>query len=460
MKRFLLFTILCVSFITLEAQTITWTGAGDGTNWSDSNNWDLLQVPNTSNDVIVPGGSTITINTQAYSRSILVRGASTLTIEESLTFSSPSSFSENTIVNWSSGSLGGEGALTNYGTINIYETISPFNGPGLVGVLNQPSTIKLINEGIINLINGSFQFQFNAVLNNQASGIIDLGEVEFGLIKGITGSGIFNNYGIIRKTQGTGVTENSVEVNNYGVIEAMSGVIKFIANFNNTHDGIIKGTAAIDLSEISSYGNTGTFAPGASSGTLTLIGDFTSALGSNLKIELNGLTQGSEYDLLAIQGDAAFATYVDVTLGFKGEINDEFIIVTTTGTITHCSLTPETTAEFDKKQYHFNVGCRNNNEVVLTITDITLGIDSNELIEKNIILFPNPVSNDFTLRNNSRQNLQSVEILDLNGRVIEEISLGGLEKDKLISMQKYSAGLYLIKINSEDKRLVKKIVKI
>ncbi len=91
MKRFLLYTILCVSFLTLEAQTITWTGAGDGTNWEDANNWDLLTVPSISNDVIVlegdvlTGGNTISINEHAYAKSLTINSHNTLNIYHNIT---------------------------------------------------------------------------------------------------------------------------------------------------------------------------------------------------------------------------------------------------------------------------------------------------------------------------------------------------------------------------------------
>ena len=88
MKRILLITILCVSFLTLEAQSITWTGAGDSANWSDFNNWDLSILPTDSHNVIIPDGSTVTIDEEAYGNSIEVQGASTLTINSTLTLNS------------------------------------------------------------------------------------------------------------------------------------------------------------------------------------------------------------------------------------------------------------------------------------------------------------------------------------------------------------------------------------
>src|SRR5210317_587716 len=100
MKRILLFTILCASSLALESQTITWTGAGDCTNWSDSNNWDLFCLPNESHDVIMPNESTVIIDVVASCNSIEVQGESTLTINSGLSINGSSLFSENATVNW------------------------------------------------------------------------------------------------------------------------------------------------------------------------------------------------------------------------------------------------------------------------------------------------------------------------------------------------------------------------
>ncbi len=437
--------VLTITNIT-DGQTLTWIGGGDGINWSDANNWNPFTVPTLADDVIIPDGSTLTINVPASAKSIDVQGFSTLSINERLTFTGDSSFSENSIINWSSGDLAGGGTLTNKGIINIID-----------GGFSLRSNI-LNNEGTVNLVSSGILIEFNAVFNNQATGILNMQDSV--LSSGMTTLGNINNYGTIKiiNNISSGI---ETDTTNFGTIEVLSGILRlYHLNLNNTHDGTIKGTATIDLSDISNFTNTGTFEPGTSVGTLTVLGDFTSALGSNLKIELNGLTQGSEYDLLAIQGDASFFSYVEIIMGFECNINDEFIIVNTTGTITHCNITSTTTAEFDGDIYDFTVACRNNNEVVLTIANITLGIDSNEFSDSSILLFPNPIHNDFTLRNNSDQNLKSATIMDLNGRIVKEIELIGMEKDKIISLERYSTGLYLIKINSEYNSVTKKIVQL
>ena len=462
MKRFLLYiTMLCLSAIALNAQTITWTGSGDGTNWGDPNNWDLLNVPNASNDVIIPDGSTLTINNHVLIKSITVNENSVITLNDGISFTEPSSFEDNVIVNWHFGAIANYYpsfgvTFTNKGTININRLTPSFNAPQFWGT-------TFNNEGVVNLIYG-YLIISSGLVNNQATGIIDIQSDESGIGEGIDGIGAINNYGIVKKTIGTGESRICAAMQNIGTIEVLTGELYFCDGsyfyLINTTEGTLKGTGTCNVAQSNFYSNSGTFAPGASSGTLTFIGDFSSTATSKLDIELNGLTQGTEYDLLVIEGNAIFNGIVNVTMGFEGSLNDEFIVATTTGTITECNLEPLATAAYNGNVYDFTVACRNNNEVVLTLANITLDINSNEFTDKNIQLFPNPVRNSFTLRNNSNQELKSASIIDLNGRVIKEIDLKGMLKEKVISLRSYDTGIYLIKVISNNNSIIKKIVKL
>ena len=241
MKRLLLFlTIFGASFLILEAQTITWSGAGDGINWNDANNWDLTTIPTSSHDVIIPDGSILTINVSAFMKSIAIQGVSTVTMSNTLSFTHESSFGINTVVNWSSGDLTGGGILTNKGTINIMTT--EWKGIWMS---------SLNNEGTINIISNG-KFVIDSILNNQAMGIIDLKGDEIEIIYLFGFGHTLNNYGTIKKSLGSGVSQISVWTNNFGTIEAMMGEIEFTENtflggLNNMGEGVIKGIATIDL---------------------------------------------------------------------------------------------------------------------------------------------------------------------------------------------------------------------
>lgn len=459
--------VLTITNIT-DVQTLAWNGGGDGVNWSDANNWSPAIVPTLGDDVIIPDRSTLTIDVSAYAKSIEVLGTSTINMNNSLTFTDESSFGTNSVVNWSYGGLwsGDTGPDANITTLNNKGIINITGGTWI-------SYCTLNNEGTINILStGDLSLLTDGNLNNQVTGVIDMQGDGSAILPMIPVPGYFTigkiiNLGIIKGANDTGITDSViagiyVPVDNYGTIEILTGKLSFgIFELNNTIDGIIKGTATLEVSEFSNdFINDGTFAPGSSPGTLTFIGSFTSSSSSKLAVEINGLDQGVDYDLLTIQGNAVMDGIVDVTLGFEGNVNDEFIVATTTGTVTQCTLASTATSIFDGQQYDFDVKCRNNNEVVLTIVDKALGVDTNELADAKILLFPNPTNDIITLRNDSGLNLQTATIFDISGRVLKTVDLNGIGRDGAISLYNYESGHYFVKINSDDGSIVKRFIKL
>ena len=271
-------------------------------------------------------------------------------------------FTGTTGVNWNSGSLLGGGTLINASKINLTSGGSRYIS-GTVTTLS--------NTGTINYLSGGYLYLYNdSTLDNQASGIIDF--QSDGYISNGAGAGAFKiiNAGLIKKTVTTGVSWIYPPVINSGTINALSGTIAFRDAFglNNTVDGIIKGTAIIDLPAAANFINEGTFSPGGSPGILTVLGTYKSSTSSVLEVELNGLTPGTEYDVLAITGtNAIFDGTVDVAMGFDANIGDSFTIATVSGIIATKSLS-SINADYGCFQYSFNISYPNNKAVVLTVS--------------------------------------------------------------------------------------------
>lgn len=309
--------------------------------------------------------------------------------------------------NWTGGNLNGGGILTNQSTISL---------TNIFDKSIQGST-TLNNEGTINnTSSGNLNIQGGSVVNNQAIGVIDL-QADNG---NITNSGVLNNTGLLKRTTTTGIVSISVELNNSGTIRVETGELA-IANglpFTNEVSGVVTGVGIFTLPDLANYTNNGVFAPGSSPGTLTIQGDFESSSDAVLDVELDGLTQGTEYDLLAIDGDADFDGDVQITLGFTPSVNDEFIIATTTNTINTCNLPATAVSTYGGFDYQFDVICRNDNEVVLTVSDITVGIDSFDENESAIKLFPNPTSDYISF---SDQTINSIQIYNAAGKLVKTI---------------------------------------
>lgn len=101
----------------------------------------------------------------------------------------------------------------------------------------------------------------------------------------------------------------------------------------------------------------------------------------------------------------------------------------------------------------------NVSECVFNLTvDATLSVNDIAL-ENALSVYPNPTANVFTLTNGSGSTLKSMTIIDVNGRIIDTISLTEMDTEKEISMAAYATGIYFARISSENATTVKRIVK-
>lgn len=355
-------------------------------------------------------------------------------------------FSGTGFVNWGGGTFNGSGVLTNLSTLAITAA----------GSHNMNNNLTIDNQGTINFLD-AVTLNFNSgIINNLGSGIIDI--KADGQIIYANNAQVLNNYGLIKKSSGAGVSTISTITNNAGTIAAIVGTLEFTL-LNNLTSGVVKGTATIDLPSDANFTNNGSFAPGMSPGTLTVIGNFNGTDSSSISIELNGSSQGTEYDLLAIQGNAIFNGNVAVSLGFAPAINDAFTIATTTGTITQCNLASTTSATFGGYTYTFSVSCVNNNKVALTTIQKTLGVISNAFNESSIVLYPNPAKDIVKITNTSNEKISSIEIIDSNGRSLKTIPPEKSNQEESVFLENYAAGNYFIKLSTEKKQsIVKKIL--
>ena len=617
--RTLLFAFVLCS-ITLNAQLNVWTGTVDD-KWSNEDNWSGT-VPISTDDVLIPSGFVVTVDSPANILSIEVQGNSVLNVDSSIIIQNPSEFEDNVVVNWVSGDLIGPGILLNSGTINMsfisfdLSGSAVLNNPGTINmtggnilissdsvlnnsgtgiidfkvdggqfgatsgdlinygtiktsfpnptdegfiasdIINQDGIFQIdsgslnLNNTVVNFMGGEFNVLANASLNlnspmtvmgtlfgnilgslnwaddidvtstavfnfsgnstinwnngdlqgggtlanlstinrpnstnvfiRDASTLENDGEIRLngtgdifitsngeinntvnGLIDfqvdgaGISFSGgapnVLNNSGLIQGNLASGSGLINVQVNNSGTIEAVTNTLNFLGTLNNEASGVLKGNGIIDLPVPANFTNNGTLAPGASPGTLSLIGNYSSSATTFLDLELNGSNQGVDYDLLAIQGNGLFDGDVQVALGFSPNVNDEFIVATTSGSISACTLPATKTADFGGSTYEFSVACRNNDEVVLTVTNETLSLSDFEDESSSIIVYPNPATDMVRF---STKNINKIEIYDVAGKKVLESKSGS------VSVKTLENGVYIIKVISADntmttKRLIK-----
>lgn len=73
-------------------------------------------------------------------------------------------------------------------------------------------------------------------------------------------------------------------------------------------------------------------------------------------------------------------------------------------------------------------------------------------------VFPNPANDLISFSNNENILVNGVEIVDLNGRTVKSIQLGGVANAQ-INISDLSSGMYLMNISSDQGSTTKKIVK-
>jgi hypothetical protein len=242
-----------------------------------------------------------------------------------------------TSMDWLSGGMRGTGTTRNDGTLTISGTGSKFLEDGRV----------LENAGTI-VWSGSFLIPSDgSIIHNLPEGTIDQ-QVDAGISDGGGSTDpMLLNEGEFKKSAGTGNSSFAIPIVNSGTMEAMSGKLRFTADYHQSAGvtrlsggsifapsnklfeiagGSVTGSG--DIEAVISNG--GTFAPGSSAGKLTVTGTYSQTTDGSLQIEIGGNIVETEYDQLQISGVASLAGSLNITLinSFDPNINDTFEILT------------------------------------------------------------------------------------------------------------------------------------
>lgn len=249
---------LSFCFFFINAQTFTFTGAGDGSSWTDAQNWSPATVPYlTVNNCVanIPNGFTVTIPSESNLR-------------------------------MDGGTINGPGTVVNNGVFALDTNTAKYLS-GLVFVNN--GTLKS-GTGISYPVN--FSLFSNSTLNNSSSGHIIIDGIGFTFSNGL--SSMINNNGTITKT-GTSEKFIAAPFTNKGTVNVHSGILNFSGN-KYFETGVYNVLADSELKISSSTG----FFKGVWTGEN--IGVF-SINGSNLVAEGNSVTnQISGNGLLFFEG--------------------------------------------------------------------------------------------------------------------------------------------------------------
>jgi hypothetical protein len=87
----------------------------------------------------------------------------------------------------------------------------------------------------------------------------------------------------------------------------------------------------------------------------------------------------------------------------------------------------------------------------------TLGLDEQDLLE-NVSIFPNPFTNSISVDNKAGV-IQSLKLIDLNGRVLSEMNQVNSELVELDQLETISSGTYLLILSGADSSRAYKVIK-
>ncbi len=213
----------------------------------------------------------------------------------------------------------------------------------------------LNNHGTMTML-GGFQMLSAAELNNLPGAVID---IQFASGAATIGGGTtipFNNQGTLVKSAGPGTSRVTTPITNSGTVETQTGTLEFnktyVQNAGQTilgggelalwwsnsssnpplqiDGGIVTGAGTISSNQDLVVNNAGgTFAPGASAGTIVIAGDYVQSAGGSLEIELAGAQTGA-YDTLDAMGAVTLDGELHVVelAPFIAQPGDSFVIIT------------------------------------------------------------------------------------------------------------------------------------
>lgn len=282
---------------TWSAGTIQ-LGAG-----SQFNNAATMTLDNTFDGTFGPfsgGGGTFN-NAGIFTKSA---GTGTTSFNSSLV-----TFNNTGTVNVNSGTLSLAGPVTQHsGTTLTGGTWNVTNGSTLaITSITSGSDIQT-NQGNVTLDGAGSTFaRFTTALNNNQ------GSFTLKNNRDLTTAGAFANSGTMRVEDSTTVmTVNGSYTQTAGSTILSNGGTIMLSTDLNLNGGELKGTGTVTGNVIT--GGTTTIAPGESPGTLTINGNLTLGSGNTLSMEIDGLTPGSLYDLLDVNGVATLAGILQVDL--------------------------------------------------------------------------------------------------------------------------------------------------
>jgi hypothetical protein len=95
--------------------------------------------------------------------------------------------------------------------------------------------------------------------------------------------------------------------------------------------------------------------------------------------------------------------------------------------------------------------------ILLDAFNVTTNLSNDSFLAANLSVYPNPTSSVVNISNTLNAVVNTVEIADLNGRVVKTLNVNNTEAQ--ISISDLAAGVYMLKVSTDQGTATKKIVK-
>ncbi len=195
-----------------EGNSTTWTGAAGDGNWFNRTNWNPMTVP-TASDLVQINSGNVSIPANAQYAVINLAGGSL-----------NGTFTLTGLINWTGGTFSGGLTVAPSGVLTLSGTGDKVMSGGVI-----------TNGGTIIWSGGNLPMSYGSAFENLAGGVFD---VQTDATMYWTGNGTaaaFDNAGTFRKSAGSGTTTlSSVNFNNAGTLDLLSGSLVVSGGFNQT----------------------------------------------------------------------------------------------------------------------------------------------------------------------------------------------------------------------------------
>ncbi len=252
------------------------------------------------------------------------------------------------------GSLSNRGAMTKTGATasDVVPGVTNLRDAGGAGTIVVSENVWRVggafsNSGLVGIADGA-TLRRTGTITNAADGIIQLAG-------NIGGGGLLTNQGLVQRSGAgtstvTGTIANTADLDtgdrgrllvptgalnlttlrSDGIVDVSAGAaLTVTSELISGDDARLSGGGSVDV-VTASFTNTGRVRPGASPGTLTVVGDYPSTPSTRLFVELGGTAPGTQYDRLVATGTATLGGAMHVALinGFVPSVGDTFTVLT------------------------------------------------------------------------------------------------------------------------------------